>query len=191
MSATRAATSSISQGLPKSRSLLAGNAPILSGSYESIATVTVGAGGTSSVSFSSIPSTYKHLQIRAIYETVTNIDNIGMTLNGSTAQTRSHFLYGFGASAGAGDTTSNWFTVQAGVSTTTFYAMIIDLLDYTNTNKYKTVRALNGVDFNGSGCIALSSALYATTSAVSSLSIQPAGGANLAQYSSFALYGIK
>ena len=35
-------------------------------SYESIATVTVGAGGSSSISFTSIPSTYKHLQIRAI-----------------------------------------------------------------------------------------------------------------------------
>ena len=162
---------------------------LVTGSYESIATTTL-TSSQSSVVFSSIPSTYKHLQIRAIYET-TNIDNIGITLNGSTAQTRSHFLYGFGASAGAGDTTSNWFTVQAGTSSTTFYAMVIDILDYADTNKYKTARILSGVDFNGSGCVALSSSYYATTSAVSSLSIQPAGGNNFTQYSSFALYGIK
>ena len=42
------------------------NAPAAAGDYESISTVTVGAGGTSSISFSSIPSTYKHLQIRFI-----------------------------------------------------------------------------------------------------------------------------
>lgn len=32
--------------------------------YDSIATTTVGAGGAASITFSSIPSTYQHLQIR-------------------------------------------------------------------------------------------------------------------------------
>ena len=39
--------------------------PVLN-SYESIATVTVGAGGTSTITFSSIPTGYTHLQIRGI-----------------------------------------------------------------------------------------------------------------------------
>ena len=46
----------------------AGVAPVTS-SYESIATVSVGSGGQSSIVFSSIPSTYKHLQLRAIART--------------------------------------------------------------------------------------------------------------------------
>lgn len=159
--------------------------------FESIQTVTVGAGGSSSISFTSIPSTYKHLQIRALYETVTNADNIGVTLNGSTALTRMHYIYGNGSSVVAGSTTTNLITIQNGVSTTSYYAMVIDILDYESTNKNKTVRVIGGADFNGSGVVYLSSGLYSTTSAVSSISLQGAGGQTLAQYSSFALYGIK
>lgn len=159
--------------------------------FESIATVTVGSGGTSSISFSSIPSTYKHLQIRAIYETVTNADNMGLTLNGSTAPSRTHYLFGNGSSVTSGSTTTNLITIQAGLSTTVYYGMVIDILDYTNTNKNKTLRVLGGGDFNGAGVVFLDSALYSTTSAVSSLSLQTAGSQTIAQYSQFALYGIK
>ncbi len=66
MAVSRVKTSSILQGFPKSRSLLAGNAYFQPTAYESIATTTVGAGGTSTITFSSIPSTYTHLQIRGI-----------------------------------------------------------------------------------------------------------------------------
>jgi len=167
------------------------NYPRVYNSYESIATVTVGAGGSSSISFSSIPSTYKHLQIRALYETVTFADNIGMTLNGLTTPTRMHYIYGNGSSVAAGSSTDNLLTLQAGVSTTSYYGMVIDILDYQNTNKNKTVRVLGGADFNGSGIVYLSSGLYETTSAISSFTLQGFGSHNFAQYSSFALYGIK
>jgi hypothetical protein len=171
--------------------LLGGATPPVVGDYESIATVTVGAGGSSSISFSSIAGTYKHLQIRCAYNTITNPDNIGMTLNGSVTPSRAHYVYGNGTSALAGDTTSNLFTIQAGASSTIMYGMVIDLLDYSNTNKNKTLRSLGGGDFNGSGVVWLSSALYATTSAVTSLTLQGSGGQSFTQYSSFALYGVK
>jgi hypothetical protein len=159
-------------------------------SYESISTVTVGSGGSSSISFSSIPSTFKHLQIRCLWET--NIaDNLGLTLNGSTAPVRIHSLYGTGTSAAALSDTANYLSIQVGTSATNFYAGIIDLLDYTNTNKNKTVRMLGGVDFNGSGVVFLSSGLYDTTSAVSSLTLQTPSSRTFPQYSSFALYGVK
>lgn len=161
------------------------------GAYDALATVTVPSGGAASITFTGIPTGYKHLQIRAIYETVSFADNIGMTLNGSTVLSRMHYLTGNGSSASAGSTTSNLLTLQAGYSTTDYYGMVIDILDYQNTNKNKTVRVLGGVDFNGSGTIFMSSALYETTSAVSSLSLQGFGGQTIAQYSSFALYGVK
>jgi hypothetical protein len=41
-----------------------GTPPIPPTSFESIQTVTVGAGGASSISFTSIPATYASLQIR-------------------------------------------------------------------------------------------------------------------------------
>jgi len=161
------------------------------GNYESIQTVTVGSGGAANITFSSIAATYSHLQVRCMYNTITNADNIGMTLNGSTTPSRVHYLYGDGATATAGSTTSNLFTIQAGANATIMYGMVIDLLDYSNTNKYKTLRSLGGGDFNGSGVTWLSSALYATTSAISSFTLQGSGGQLFTQYSSFALYGIK
>ena len=171
--------------------IFASSAPAAVGDFESIATTTVGAGGSASISFSSIPSTYKHLQVRCMYNTITNPDNIGLTINGSTAPVRTHFLFGNGSSASSGNDTANFFTLQAGASATTMYGMVIDILDYANTNKNKTLRALGGGDFNGSGVVWLSSALYATTSAVTSLTLQGNGGQSFTQYSSFALYGIK
>ena len=159
--------------------------------YESIATVTVGGGGSSSISFTGISGTYSHLQIRCMYNTITNPDNIGMTINGSVTPSRVHLLFGNGTSAVSDNTTSNLFTIQAGASSTNMYGMVIDLLDYTNTNKNKTLRALGGGDFNGSGVVFLSSALYPTTSAVTSFTLQGNGGQSFTQYSSFALYGIK
>ena len=69
-----------------------------------------------------------------------------------------------------------------------FGTFIVDILDYANTNKYKTMRALDGFDANGSGYAVLWSGNWRSTSAVSTITIT---GGTFAQYSSFALYGIK
>lgn len=167
-----------------------GVAPVLS-SYESIMTAdVVSSGGSAYIDFTSIPSTYKHLQIRASYNNTGGATNLYMTLNGSTGSSYYHYLFGDGSgSATAGSTASDIFTIQWGSSATTQYAMVLDILDYGSTSKNKTIRTLAGVDYNGSGGVFLSSNLYSTTSAISSIRI---GGAyNLAQYSKFALYGIK
>ena len=84
MAISRASKSSILQGFPKSRSLLNGNAyynPPAPGVYESIATVSVAAGNTvSEIVFNGIPSTYTHLQVRAIYRSASsNVYNAWFT----------------------------------------------------------------------------------------------------------------
>ena len=67
-----------------------------------------------------------------------------------------------------------------------------DILDYSLTNKYKTVRTLSGYDSNGSGQIRLySGMLSSTTDAITTLRIQDQSGSGYAQYSHFALYGVK
>jgi hypothetical protein len=67
---------------------------------------------------------------------------------------------------------------------------VIDLLDYTNTNKYKTKRAISGLDVNGSGGgIDIDSSLWMNTNAVTSIKLFPDVG-SLVQYSTFALYGV-
>ena len=171
-----------------------GNYPRITGSYESISTVTVGAGGSSSVSFSSIPSTFKHLQIRFISNNASN-QNIFMRFNGDTTggnYTR-HYLYGDGSSAASGGNVSDG-QLSIGYTSTSaniFGGGVVDVLDYTSTSKNKTIRSLAGYDANGSGLIVLYSGLWSKTpEAITSISIY-AGAGNINQYSQFALYGIK
>ena len=167
-------------------------------SYESISTTVVGVGGVGSVTFSSIPSTYKHLQVRWFSRTLDTANTTGqIQFNGDTGSNyRNHYLYGTGSAAGAGQSGS--VTYITGMdqpnslsSVSIFGTGVIDILDYTNTSKNKTVRLLGGNDQNGSGVVALGSGLWSDTAAITSLTFKSQQGLGFAQYSSFALYGIK
>ena len=172
-------------------------------SYESIATTTVGAGGSSTVTFSSIPATYKHLQIRGIIrcDNTTNA-NLQWQLNSDNSNTNYniHILRGTGTTVVSEAVTSgsaNSFIVsneavaKSNDTASVFGVVVIDLLDYSNTNKYKTTRALGGRDTNGGGAITITSSLWQNTAAVSSISLSVVNSLNFVQYSQFALYGIK
>ena len=162
-------------------------------SYESIQTVTVGSGGQSSISFSSIPSTYKHLQIRAV-ETYSGTGfNPKVNFNSDTGANYSwHYLLGNGTAASASGASSQTFMyLNSNVASPIMTPHIIDILDYANGNKNKTMRVLDGFDTNGSGSggyvVQWSGAWY-NTSAITTVTIS---GGTFGQYSSFALYGIK
>ncbi len=201
MSITRAKTSSIAQGPSTNRNLLAGNPVILPGSYESIQTVDVGAGGAATVEFTSIPQTYKHLQLRFIARTNRGVaaDNVHLTFNGDNESTTNygyHLFSGNGATASAG-AGSNFGYILSGTAAGDFQASnifgfgVVDIFDYANTNKNRVTRSLGGYDANGSGIIRLNSGLYRSTTAVTSIKLWAESGFVHTQYSSFALYGIK
>lgn len=158
-------------------------------SYESIATVTIGAGGASTASFSSIPSTYQHLQIRIFAKTADagSFGNASMSINGGSGEARQD-LYGTGSAVGVSGISGNFITYIG--ASAQFGASVVDIFDYADTNKAKTTRGLGGVDNNGSGLVAMTYALETSTTAISSLTFTSSSG-NFAQYSSFALYGIK
>jgi hypothetical protein len=71
----------------------------------------------------------------------------------------------------------------------------LDILDYANTNKFKTIRGLSGWNNNdtvdGNGSVRFISGLWRNTAAITSLKIVPEAAVNFKQYSSFALYGVK
>ena len=168
------------------------------GAYDSIATATVGAGGTGTITFSSIPSTYTHLQIRWIARnsSITTPNNYNLQFNGDTASNyAAHDLYGNGGSAVTQYSSSRaniWAIWVPGSSATAnaFSAGVMDILDYANTSKYKTVRHLQGYDLNGSGEVRLTSGLWQSTSAINSINLA-VSSPTYVQYSQFALYGIK
>ena len=169
------------------------------GDFESIATTTLST-AASSVTFSSIPSTYKHLQIRCtIQEDAAGsaFDNLIARFNGDSASNYSrHQLVGDGDAASAFGLASRTFAVcgfgvRNAVGASVFSPNIIDILDYASTNKNKTVRALATTDWNGGGSVGLLSAGWFSTSAITSIVLSLDSSLNFTQYSSFALYGIK
>ena len=167
--------------------------------------VQVGAAGAAYVDFTSIPSTYTHLQVRMICKSQ-RANNYGSTVwayfNGDYAPSSPtnynfHFLSGDGstASSGAYANTNVGYGAYAGnamgtTATNVPSVNIMDILDYKNTNKYKTVRTLFGEDRNGGGQVALYSSLWQNTTAISSIRFYP-DNYYFAQYTSIALYGIK
>ena len=168
------------------------------GAFESIATTTLST-STATITFSSIPATYKHLQIRYIAKTTNAAasDICVWRLNSDTATNYSrHYLYGDGASAVSGAGVSDTRMMTDGVTGAnhaagTFGTGIVDILDYANTDKYKTLRALTGYKGSAGGLFVLNSGNWRSTSAVTSITITSNSTASFIQYSQFALYGIK
>lgn len=161
--------------------------------------ITVGPAGAANVSFTNIPGTYTHLQVRmtTLSDVTTGAGgaNVNLTFNSDTGSNYVwHELYGTGASAASGAGTSQTFikTGYTADSATSYTgAGIVDILDYANTNKYKTIRALTGSDINGSGGYVLfRSGLWQNTNAITSMTFTNQSG-NLKQYTQFALYGVK
>ena len=168
--------------------------PPAAGSYDSIATAN-GNGSSGTITFSSIPSTYTHLQIRFTGLTSVNPVDVAIKVNSTVVGLRDHYLSGYGGSnfGSNGDTpgANGVYVTPQGFGGSTYPTVgIIDFVDYTNTNKYKTGRSLNGRDQNGGGYISLVSYLYNTTSASSSITFTATSG-NFATTTKFALYGIK
>ena len=168
-----------------------------SGSYDSIATVTVGSGGQASVDFTSIPSTYTHLQIRGIGRSASTNNAWRIRFNGDSGSNYSrHYLFGDGSNPVQTAAGSSLTSIGLGVFSTStqtsgvFTGLVADVLDYANTSKNTTLRSAAGFDNNGSGTVGLFSGAWFNTAAITSVSIFIDSG-NIAEYSQFALYGIK
>ena len=162
-------------------------------SFESIATTTVGAGGSGGIDFTSIPSTFTHLQLRYVWRSSNSAEvSIGFNSDGNTNNYYRHLIYASGGGIAAyAQQNANSFGGYQDPVANTFCGAIVDILDYTNTNKYKTVRTSWGIDTSGSGWQGLSSGLWKNTNAISSISLTVSGGSGIAQHSHFALYGIR
>jgi hypothetical protein len=171
-------------------------------SFESIATVTLGSSQTQ-IEFASIPTTYQHLHLRISGRSTGayTYSSVYLRLNNDTGNNYTyHALLGDGSSAqsyGRGLAGDNCVVAQniSGATSVTnnFGSVIVDILDYANTNKYKTTRSFGGYDNNGSGTpigtINLNSSLWNNTSAITNIKLFTDG--DFAANTKVALYGIK
>ena len=204
MAVTKLSNSGIKTGVLKYDSMLAGNPAFDPAATWLIQRVTA-AGGETSISFTSIPSTYQHLQIRYIARNQSTSSAFSSTPlltfnNDSGTNYVGHYLWGDGSSASAGsngtstnnislNSTSLRDTSASGI----FGACIVDIYDYKSTTKNKTVRAFGGVDTNTAATswrVSLISGLWMSTSAITSIEIAP-GVSTWKAGSTIALYGIK
>lgn len=185
----------------KSGSLLAGNTAFDPAGFWSIATTNIS--GTNTLTFSSIPSTYKHLRIMGWARTSNSVQVAGAVILRANSDTGSnyaqHSLYGNGSSAvatGSASTTSIDIHSQIpgdSATASTMGVMIVDILDYASTTKNKTVRCFWGADANTASTnwrAGINSGVWLSTSAITSLTIVlPAN--SYGTDNSFELYGIK
>jgi len=195
---SRASNSSIQGGLPKFNDIWDGTTA--TSAYDSLGAVVLSS-SASDITFSNIPATYTHLQIRGIARSTRSNSNnnlyIGFNGDTTTGNYNAHYLLGDGTSASGSQLSGitgmgSIYSVNVAATSTAsvFGGIVIDILDYANTNKNKTMRAFSGYDANGSGNVALFSGLWMNTVAVTSINLRTYYD-QYATYSSFALYGIK
>jgi hypothetical protein len=145
--------------------------------------------------FSSIPQTFTHLQLRMfVRDTFSSAASTAFVrFNGDTGSNYvCHYLNGNGSSASSGASLSQSYLtvgdIPAGTSTANVYgSLVVDILDYTNTNKNKVTKTLGGFDANGSGIVSLYSGLWLNTAAITSIqcgatSLGDASGTYLSLY---------
>jgi len=121
---------------------------------------------TSNITFSSVPQTFTHLQARIWGRGTFNNSGSGLSVvvsfSGYTPLYR-HRLFGNGASVGSESYSGSFGSVgsipDVNASANVFGVTIFDILDYTNSNKNKTLRYLGGFDNNGNGAAVLGSSL--------------------------------
>lgn len=173
------------------------------GSYEYIAKGN-GTGSSQSITFSSVPSTYKHLQIRGYG--IANYSGpqdgaFGIRVNGDTGNyySRQGWSVVSGSFSVYNNLNSSPFaeTGEVVLNTTAIDYMgpcVITILDYTDTTWYRTFRGTGGMRYNntaGTGVITGTGGFYsANKNAITSLTVYQQNG-NWLSDTSWYLYGIK
>ena len=175
----------------------------IAGSYEQIATAVV-TGTAATITFSGIPQTYRHLQLRYGVRSGSSSTTLGLEFNGITGfnnQSYSqHRITGFMTSVmseglGTRDNINLGF-IPTGAGTS-FGAGIADILDYTSTTNNKTARSLSGrverdSNAGNTDCdVTLYSGHLRNTGAVTSMRLFSVQGESLTVGSKISLYGIK
>ena len=198
MAVSRLSKQSLQQAFPKGNTVWDGTTS--TSAFDTLGSVYLNT-ATSTITFSNIPQTYTHLEIRSFAANSSSTGQyVKLIFNSDSASGTysEHHLAGNGTAASSGGNASfnnGGFFWAMGIpgtnNTSVFGAGVTSILDYANTNKYKTVRSLDGFDANGSGGVNLVSNNWRSNSAITSITLTPNESNNFRQYSSFALYGIK
>jgi hypothetical protein len=158
--------------------------------YTPLATVTLGT-AAASVTFSSIPATYRDLIcVTSTFQTNAGDQYSSYRINGDTGANY-NWVYmdtypGTPSSGATSNATSSLWTYTQNVSSTTPLTTIVQFMDYSATDKHKTQLHRFGA---ASPTVGAYASRWANTAAVTSISILATSG-NYQSGSTFSLYGV-
>lgn len=166
----------------------------MANTYKQIgSTVTVGAGGTATISFSSIPATYTDLLVRLSLRSnyAGNPEIANMTINGSTASFTNKDFFGTGSStASQTDNSRGPFAEGNNYLASVFSSSDIYIPNYAGSAN-KSMSSDSVVENNATAAyLQFNSILWSNTSAITSISFSTRNGTLWSQYSTASLYGI-
>ena len=155
--------------------------------------VVVGSGGQATITFTSIPSTYTDLVLlTSIRTSSTPSGAVTISFNGSSASMTTRAIYGNGSST-ASYSASNSLGGLVNISTTTSSTFANSQLYIPNyagsTNKSSSMDGVSENNATGANQF-LNANLWSNTAAITSITLTPEGGDNVAQYSTAYLYGV-
>jgi hypothetical protein len=162
--------------------------------YTPLANVTLGS-TASSVTFSSIPATYRDLRL-VINGTLSSVGGLGARLNldsgtnYSYVQMRGNVSGGVSAARSSGGTgVDAIFLSESNLSSGSRFDMHIDYFDYNANDKHKTVIARNNYTDDGENtAVQQTAGRWANTAAVTSVRV--ICSSSFAAGSTFSLFGI-
>ena len=162
----------------------------MASTYEPIATTTLGS-AASSITFSSIPSTYTDLRVVLVGKGAGNSSGnvFEFIVNSDTATNYSRTqLKGDGASASSARTTSQTnISINTDKKLDNMYMVTLDAFSYAGSTNKTFLLEWSG-DYNGEGNVVRSVGLYRSTSAITSISFATSG--NFVAGDTATLYGI-
>jgi len=164
------------------------------GDYQSIATAIVGAAGATSVTFSDIPQTFTHLEVRATTLNASNFYTIKLRFNSDSGASypTSQLTSSNPTSSSGSNQTDTGAMIGVGARNATSYSAIsiAKIYEYSKTNLYKRWIAFSGADGNGTGQTKNTFGYWSNTAAITNIECY-ADGSTMNQYTQFSLYGIK
>jgi hypothetical protein len=198
MAITRLTQSTLQQAFPKFPNAWDGVSAVAS--MDSLGSSTLNSVGSTGASFTNIPQTYQHLQVRFTILSQTSTNDFSLFFN--NVSTGTSYTY---SAIVAKPTTSTSSATSTALADKPYIFMldgeftnlpsgqtltgVINIHDYANTNKFKTVSSLYGSDQNGNGLIINRTGLYKSTNAITRVDVF--NGYNFGIGTSFSLYGIK
>jgi hypothetical protein len=165
----------------------------MANTFKKIQTVTVGAGGAATIDFTSIPQTFTDLKV--VYSIRTSyagtVEQLNLSLNTLTTNFSGRYIQGSG-SAVFGGTLARYAgnAVGANATASVFGNTELYIPNYTSANNKSF-----SIDFvtenNATAADAgLIAGLWSNTAAITGITLTPASGGTIQQYSTATLYGV-